>query len=148
MKLTEKLSVFGARLGTSVKSLAKVALLGRRPDVKPSPMAADGKPLIILGNGPSLRALIDSRGEQLCRATTMALNFAANAEEFPMLRPDFYLLADPHFFEGRESDPNVRKMFERFNSLVDWPMTLYIPTSQKASGLKITNRNISIERFN
>ena len=29
MKLTEKLSVFGARLGTSVKSLAKVALLGR-----------------------------------------------------------------------------------------------------------------------
>ena len=39
-------------------------------------------------------------------------------------------------------------MFERFNSLVDWPMTLYIPTSQKASGLKITNRNISIERFN
>ncbi|WP_304510765.1 hypothetical protein [Duncaniella muris] len=148
MKLTEKLSVFGARLGTSVKSLAKVALLGRRPGVKPSPMAADGKPLIILGNGPSLRALIDSRGEQLCGATTMALNFAANAEEFPMLRPDFYLLADPHFFEGRESDPNVRKMFERFNSLVDWPMTLYIPTSQKASGLKITNRNISIERFN
>ena len=52
MKLTEKLSVFGARLGTSVKSLAKVALLGRRPGVKPSPMAADGKPLIILGNGP------------------------------------------------------------------------------------------------
>lgn len=148
MKLTEQLGEFGSRLGASIKSLAKVAVLGRRPTISRCPQAAEGRPLVILGNGPSLRALIDNKADQLREATTMALNFAANAEEFTLLKPDFYLLADPHFFEGRETDPNVGKMFDRFNRLVDWPMTLYIPASQNAAKLGLTNPKIRIERFN
>lgn len=148
MKLTEHIGKFGSDLGASLKSLLKVGLLGRRPEIRPSAKASAGEPLIILGNGPSLRPLIDSKADELRRSTTMALNFAANAEEFTLLKPDFYLLADPHFFEGRDSDPNVSRMFDRFNSLVDWPMTLYIPANRKKDRLGISNPNITVERFN
>lgn len=106
-----------------------MALQSRRNTVSRQKAADEGKPLIIMGNGPSLADLISTDTEALARSVTMALNFAANADEFTMIKPDFYLLADPHFFAGRESDPNVGRMFGRFNAAVDWPMTLYVPTA-------------------
>lgn len=148
MKMTDHISRFGTDLGASIKSLVKVAILGRRPSVSKAPDALQGEPLIILGNGPSLRTLLDEKTDLLKKARTMAVNFAANADEFSDIRPDFYLLADPHFFDARESDPNVKKMFNRFNSLVDWPMTLYIPATQKTDHLGLSNPLITVERFN
>ncbi len=40
------------------------------------------------GQGPSLADVIARHGRELSQAVTMALNFAANAEEFKSLRPD------------------------------------------------------------
>ncbi len=148
MKFTDKISTFLANLGATAKSLIKVALQSRRNTVSKAQAAIDGKPIIIMGNGPSLSPMIESYAEQLALSSTMAVNFAANADEFTIIRPDFYLLADPHFFENRETDPNVARLFQRFNEVVTWPMTLYVPCGHKADNMAITNLNIKVENFN
>ena len=85
----------------------------------------DGKRLIIMGNGPSLRQTIADSSDILCQTDTMAVNFAANAPEFFSLRPRFYILADPHFFAAAQHD-NVRKLWDNLAS-ADWKMTLFVP---------------------
>lgn len=148
MKLSDRLSDFLVQAGSSAKSLIKVALQSRPIRRNISEAARQGKPLIIMGNGPSLSTVIAESATDLAGSVTMALNFAANAPEFTLLRPDFYLMADPHFFEGRKTDPNVEKLFTRFNADVDWSMTLFVPRGQSASTLGITNDNIRVENFN
>lgn len=148
MKFSDRLSAFGSKLGASAKSLVKVMLQSRPSTVSFAPAALEGKPLIIMGNGPSLADVIRTYGRQLAGSVTMALNFAANAGEFTEIRPDFYLIADPHFFEGRENDPNVGRLFSRLNSEVSWPMTLYVPVGHTPYSLGITNGFITVETFN
>lgn len=148
MKLADKLSDITSKLADSLKSLVKVAAQSRRASISLSEAAVNGHPLIIMGNGPSLADVIAKNLDQLTESTTMALNFAANADEFTLLRPDFYLMADPHFFEGRATDPNVDRLFKRLNTEVDWEMRLYVPVGHTAQKLGITNRNIRVENFN
>lgn len=148
MKFSDRLSLFGSQAASSAKSLIKVALQSRGAHISRAKTAAEGKALIIMGNGPSLADVIARHGQQLSQSVTMALNFAANAEEFEALRPDFYLMADPHFFAGRASDPNVERLYSRLNSTVKWPMTLYVPSGHTAKNLGIDNRNIRVETFN
>lgn len=148
MKLADKLSDITSKLADSLKSLVKVAAQSRRASISLSEAAVNGRPLIIMGNGPSLADVIAKNLDQLTESTTMALNFAANADEFTLLRPDFYLMADPHFFEGRATDPNVDRLFKRLNTEVDWEMRLYVPVGHTAQKLGITNRNIRVENFN
>ena len=123
MKFSDRLSLFGSQAASSAKSLIKVALQSHGAHISKAKSAADGKALIIMGNGPSLADVIARHGRELSQAVTMALNFAANAEEFKSLRPDFYLMADPHFFTGRADDPNVERLYSRLNTIVDCPGT-------------------------
>lgn len=148
MKLADKLSDITTKLADSLKSLVKVAAQSRRASISLSEAAVNGRPLIIMGNGPSLADVIAKDLDRLSESTTMALNFAANADEFTRLRPDFYLMADPHFFEGRATDPNVDRLFKRLNTEVDWEMRLYVPVGHSAQKLGITNRKIRVENFN
>lgn len=148
MKLADKLSDITSKLADSLKSLVKVAAQSRRASISLSEAAVNGRPLIIMGNGPSLANVIAKDLDQLSESTTMALNFAANADEFTRLRPDFYLMADPHFFEGRATDPNVDRLFKRLNTEVNWKMCLYVPVGHSAQKLGITNRKIRVENFN
>lgn len=124
-RVTEIIKTYGI---SPLASLVKVALRSRRPSAAGKETA---RSLIIMGNGPSLRSFID-RGEDLWEDfDLMAVNFAANAEEFRRLRPVLYILADPHFFNGHLSDPNVRRLWENL-AAVSWDMTLWLPASHKA----------------
>ena len=133
---------FLSRMGQSAKSVVKMALQSRRSTV--SNADRGGRPLIIMGNGPSLADNIRDDIELLKHSDTLAVNFAANAPEFSELRPRYYLLADPHFFVRPVTDPNVTRMLRKFLE-VDWEMTLFVPASAK---IDILNPNIRIERFN
>lgn len=129
----------------------KVLLLSRRPSPKGGPKQGA---IVVMGNGPSLRQTIDNRREWLMSHSRLAVNFAANAPEFFGLRPDYYVLADPHFFRGAGTDPNVASLW-RHISAADWPMTLYIPVKEgrklpvmlAALGVELPE-NITIKRFN
>ena len=143
MKVSEAFSTAGA----SLKSLVKMALLSRRPTVSRAPEAAS-RPLVILANGPSLRKTIAERLDDLKEMPTMAVNFAALADEFTEIRPGRYILADPHFFEHGD-DKNVASLWHRL-AAVDWPMTLYVDARQRRKVLAMAAlpHDVRVETFN
>lgn len=101
------------------------------------------KPLIIMGNGPSFRDTIDNHLDILCQNDTLAVNFAANSPEFFQIKPRYYTLADPLFFEDSDAE-NMIALYDNLNK-VDWQMTLIIPVK---APVKVKNPNITVERFN
>lgn len=144
MNISDKVSHFTSRLGSSLKSVAKVAMQSRRVSF-PNP---EGDTLVILGNGPSLRTVIDEDAPLLASHPCLAVNFAANAPEFVTLRPRYYVLMDPHFFATPMADPNVERLFDNFNRLVSWPMTLFVPAAQAKRLSGIANPNVTVAPFN
>lgn len=83
--------------------------------------------LVIMGNGPSLKSVLE-HSEVLAGRKLLAVNFFANAPEFVQTRPDFYVLCDPHFFDP-EGDPNVDSLWRNL-SAASWPMTLFVPRAE------------------
>ncbi len=108
-------------------TLLKCLLRSRRPS---APDARPKRPLVVMGNGPSLRQVLDDQRPALRGCDLMSVNFAANAPEFHEIRPKLYVLADPHFFSGADSDPNVARLWENL-SKADWGMILFIPVGQR-----------------
>ena len=84
----------------------------------------------MLGNGPSLRGFLDSGPEIRDGFDLVCVNFAANAPDFFSIRPQFYVLADPHFFNGVASDPNVASLWKHLSETF-WHMTLWLPANMK-----------------
>lgn len=137
------------KLSASIKTLVKVALQAKHCPIVPNGVDAPRGdiPLYIMGNGPSLRTNLDNNLELLERSDTLAVNFAANTPEFRILRPKYYVLADPHFFRN-VSDKNVAALSESLKA-VDWPMTLFVPAKSRRSVARmIGNPMVSVEGFN
>lgn len=133
-----------SRVFESLKSIAKLLLQSRRSGV--SPVAADGRRLIIMGNGPSLRDVFENNLDVLDAHDTMAVNFAANTLEFFEIKPKYYTIADPHFYQAVD-DANVRSLIGNLGR-VDWPMTLFLPSGARAMSSLINNSNITVARYN
>ncbi len=135
----------GMRLAKSVKSIGKLLLSTRRARYCRKERT---HPLVILGNGPSLAATIADYGTYLASGDvdTMAVNFAANTPEFKQLRPDFYILADPHFFANPD-DANVARLLDNIAS-VSWKMTLFLPFAARKSCPLTPSANLTIEYYN
>lgn len=128
-----------------IKSIAKTALMSRHVAI---PHEKRERPLVVLGNGPSLTETIGDYSAELQQCDLMAVNFFANTEEFLRLRPRWYVLADPHFFTGAESDPNVKRLLERIATLTSWPMTLLVPSRGPRLRLPAANPFVTLTRFN
>ena len=127
-------------IGQSGATLARVALLARGSRPAKS-ISAEDKTLYILGNGPSLRQALDDYMPQLAERDTLAVNFAANTPDFFALKPKYYVLADPHFFD-KPDDPNVSKLMLALRS-VDWGMRLFVPHKALEKAKRVLSRNIS-----
>ena len=140
MKASELISL----TATTAKSLVKTAVLSRPVsihDVHPS------KPLVVLGNGPSLNTTIDQSLDFLKSVDTMAVNFACLAPVFFDIRPRFYILADPLFFS--DAHPRIGD-FRRLIQTVDWPMTLLVPRKFRHLTGPITgdNKSLTVMTYN
>lgn len=133
-------------IGLMAKSLVKIAAYSRKTNLKCS-ADASGNSIIVLGNGPSLADTIREHGAKLAGSTCMAVNFAANAPEFARLKPRYYIMADPHFF-NRTDDANVKKLYASLEA-IDWKMTLIVPNSFRATAkAMVANPAINICYFN
>lgn len=126
-------------IADSLKSLLKLALHPRRAAIKAEPRP---RPLIILGNGPSLNDTMADHAAALRANPLMAVNFFANSPVFSELKPEFYVLADPHFFDSA-ADPNVSRLLAALEA-VDWPMTLFVPFGARCS---IKNGMVAVKRY-
>ena len=132
----------------SIASFGKVMILSGFPSAAGKPK---DEPIVIMGNGPSLRDTISNQSDVLKKSKTLAVNFAANADSYRELKPDIYVLADPHFFrvgaDGSPSDPNVFRLWENIVS-TDWNMILYLPCKAKIPEFIEINSYISVKRYN
>ena len=146
MAKAEKIARISACAAATVASLLKVMLRSRRPDRVPG--APQGRGVVILGNGPSLRHTIDTCGERLADYDLMAVNFFATSPDYFTLRPGLYVLADPHFFEADSDDANVRALRDNI-SRTSWPMTLFLPHGVNTDYLtSALPGNVRIARYN
>lgn len=141
--MPNSISDFLSHIAATAKSTIKIALSGRPSAI---PCGKHDTPLLILGNGPSLRGNIDHDLPLLQANDTLAVNFAANSPEFPVIRPDYYVLADPHFFSNPD-DPNVSRLIQSLLH-TDWTMTLFVPRKAKIPKALESNQNLTVKRFN
>lgn len=109
-------------------SLLKVALRSQRPS--PPAIGERERAVIVMGNGPSLRSFLNEGSEAREGFDLLAVNFAAITPEYFLLRPQLYILADPHFFNGAATDPNVVKLWENL-AKTSWEMTLWLPAAHR-----------------
>lgn len=142
----DNLSIFCSDLGQSVASVAKILLMSKC--TFKSKRADSDKGIVILGNGPSLNSTISEHKDFLMHRDRMAVNFAANAPIFFELKPTSYVLADPHFFNGYNSDANVQKLWKHI-SHVDWDMQLFVPAKKHRWVLAMNlPQNIILRTYN
>lgn len=130
---------------SSFKSAGKILLQSRQCTIV---RESRTQPLVIMANGPSLRRAIDSHAAELRQATTMAVNFAANAPDFSTISPDYYILADPHFFSAG-TDSNLITLRHNL-ATVDWPLTLLVPAREagKLPAEILNNSHTSLQTYN
>lgn len=132
--------------GRTVKScLRQLSAIGGS-SLSPTVATGDNRPLIILGNGPSLRRDLEEELALLREADTIAVNFFANSPEFREVKPKYYVLADPHFFDKAETDPNVSRLISNLNR-VDFRMTLLIPAKAKGKAKMFNNPLLTVGTF-
>ncbi len=129
----------------SILSIAKLLVQSRRSGVRATAECGRRR-LVILGNGPSLRNVLDDNMPALMQSDCMAVNYAANTPEFFQVRPRYYTIADPHFFRATD-DANVGSMLSALSS-VDWPMVLFVPCRAEKMARLIDNSNIKTVRYN
>ncbi len=144
--MSAKISELAGNCGLFVKGLVKLAVESRRCRIS---RAHSGRPLIIMANGPSLAQTMERCSGALGSADLMAVNFAANTEEFYRFRPDRYVVADPHFFNPG-ADVNVARLWNNIAARVDWPMTLYVPARMAGRVPRDVTASgfVAVERFN
>lgn len=126
MRKRDKIYKFFERLGKTLLSFLRVILFAR-PNALPY-VKIDSSELVILGNGPSLRSFLDNKMSFLEGKEVMTVNFSALSDDYMKIRPKFYLLMDPLFFEDNAT---MQKLFPPLISKTDWDLTLFVPLMAK-----------------
>lgn len=84
------------------------------------------KEAYIFANGPSLNEEIKNLlNKGLDLNESIVVNSFALTEYFQIIKPSYYCLADPHYFDGRHHEISM-PVFKKINEIVNWNMTLYI----------------------
>lgn len=105
--------------------------------------------IVVLGNGPSLRPLIENKRAFLDGKSLLAVNYAVLSDYYVELKPDYYLVADPAFFFQPE---HCNKLFDAMAAKTDWELELYLSVHARKSTMwqakLATNPHIHPHYFN
>lgn len=138
---------FFSKLGATIKGFLKIIVLSRHA-AAPSPSHKGGDEIIVLGNGPSLNDTIARHGLLLASKPTVAVNFMASSPLFNAIKPDYYVLADPVFFQDTDRT-NVSELWNAL-SKTDFPMTLCVPRQRVRLARRLLGKNsgVAVAGFN
>jgi hypothetical protein len=153
-------------------SLGKIAIKSR-PN-KRANSSVNHERILVLGNGPSAKSLIEKVEKKPVTASLMAVNKFAIDATFFRLKPSFYLLHDGDFFHFSEeiwnnpslhprvkTKPEFEVWQDQINNtwknllLQDWGLTLYIPRQYKntfivqralKAGIQVQSYNYTVTR--
>ena len=144
---TSNILLFFEKLFQTLASLIKMLLMSRKA-VKFDTIFLY-KEIVILGNGPSLKLLIENKRHFLDQKTLLAVNYAVLSDYYTEIRPELYLIADPAFYSQKE---HCNRFFDALVSKTTWKLKLYLPMEARKSNLwkeKIKDNNdIEICFFN
>ncbi len=144
---------FLQKIGESIFALFKVVLLSKfRTKLKYSNRKRD---MLVLGNGPSLSALIKDSRDFLNDKDLLCVNFFPVSGLFEQLKPCYYITSAPELWINNVNENYIKLREELFKALgekTQWPLTLFIPFSaRKHDSWKvhiIKNKNITIVYYN
>ena len=91
---------------------------------------------IILGNGPSLKKVLENEQKTLNSATLICVNKFPDTPHFTKLKPEYFIFASPHYWETDTIDPNtsVRKnIVKALVENVDWKLNMFCPNKAKSN---------------
>lgn len=138
----------------TLKSIVKI-LFSSKFFKQKLPRESENEGLIILGNGPSLNININRDREFIYSKKKLCVNGFAISENYEVLKPDFYLIADLGFWI--ENPIERIKLFREevinaINRKTTWTIILLLPfEAKKSTCLKVAfanNPNIQIKYFN
>lgn len=113
------------------------------------------KTVFVLGNGPSLKEIIDDNLEFLSAQNLVVVNDFFFNKNFTTLKPKVYVIADPGYWESQVSPEMVtltKEMHEKIINGVTWEMFFFVPTpvyktNHFQQAFK-SNTNIKVMPFN
>lgn len=137
---------FPSALGATLASAAKILLKSRKASA-PEPERPE-REMVILGNGPSLNEAMERHSDWLAGRELMAVNFAANTFAWEKLKPHWYVLADPHFW-NRKPDDNLQRLWQNLRS-AQWPVALFVPCPRVKATRRLLGEapNVRVKGFN
>ena len=147
-----KIQSFLQNLGAVVTTLIRLVLLAKfKVQLAPSQQ----KEAVILGNGPSLKNMIDQYGDFLRGKDLFCVNHFPSTELYQMLKPRYYVTSAPDLWLDDIDKHFVEQSNRLFNDMAQrtaWPLTFYIPyESRKYSrwqNIIKDNPNIEIRYYN
>ena len=88
--------------------------------------------MIVIGNGPSLNKTIELYESQLHEADCIMVNFSANSDLYEKIRPSFYLLVDPAYYQmPNHLYESLCALFDAIVTKTAWPMKIIMPRCAK-----------------
>ncbi len=101
----------------------------------------NNKELWILGNGPSLATQLQEHLDEFLQHDIMCVNHVATAEQFKQLKPKYYVLMDPGFFNqqglSNEIKDKVKETYDAIHDKVDWHMYFILPVQARVNQIFI-----------
>ena len=115
------------------------------------PKSHHSRPLAILVNGPSLNhsltEIIETKKHE--EYDLMCVNFMVNDSRFEIIRPRYYVISDPMFYDAPGCEDRVKDFFANINRKVFWKLILFVPYRfwKDKSWLKRFHNNIETIPF-
>lgn len=108
----------------------------------------NGNKCIVLGNGPSLKKVLENEEIKVGDADMFCVNMFCSSDYFKKLKPNFYLLCDGEYFNPsiERTRNQVKELISSFNA-VDWELYIVIPSYINNNCQLITSINNPRVRF-
>lgn len=90
----------------------------------------------VVGNGPSLKIDLEGNVNSLLKEDVLMVNHSCQTEQFRLIKPKYYLIADSGFWSDKNADILVKEAVEKtLNALLDtkWNILIFIPFRAKKS---------------
>jgi hypothetical protein len=114
-----------------------------------------GKPVYILGNGPSLKTTIEKSGTLFTQSQVICVNEFPLAPEFLVIKPPLLVITDPIYW-NKILSPDLKALIDSVNEIVtkkvNWEFTIMLPYSAKKwnylSDIPGKNKDVRLKYFN
>ena len=110
---------------------------------------------IILGNGPSLKTVLEEHTESLKKHTLLCVNKFPDTEPYTVLKPRYFLFTSTGYFIPEKIKHEQEARVKIINALVKnttWPITVFCPSLARSNPDFInkikSNENIELCYFN